>query len=184
MGANWKVCPSCLRLIALSEIDLKFVPDLSLQRRPSLVQKLRNHFTAPRAPKIESPPVKFAGGCDILDIQRELDGFPQLQKTERKLRLLAWQRLNHGDAPHELPTAWARENMCKVLPLMKGKRTSMRITRMELLRQLGRFDEALAAVEECLVKCSDEEQFVVLQLMQACLQKRTDVFELEKVSSE
>ena len=187
---DWKVCPYCARLVSLLEAES--VPYPEPPEPPpnrSLLQRLRDRLLPIPTSDVaassghSAPTIKGADVCDLSALRRELDGYPLSQKTERQLRLIVWRLVNHPFRPHGLPADWTKDNLQRLLPLMTGEEEAAScILHVEMLRQLGRFDDALT-VANGLPKYTDGELSAVECVMNACREKHTEVFELPHVES-
>jgi hypothetical protein len=112
-------------------------------------------------------------------------GFARNPEEERGARVLAWWKSNEplrGEAVAQVYAAWARvgpwnpdprarqANMELLLNLLDLSDAGDRLIKAELLRELGRFDEALAALREV---DSDHFSWVVDQIRPLCEQEDT-----------
>ncbi|MBK8167987.1 MAG: hypothetical protein IPK64_18740 [bacterium] len=129
-----------------------------------------------RAAKVKSPDEQ-----EYYNAIRE--GLGRDQEHDLQLRTLVWHVSNHpyrepaeGLAPPpESGERW--DNLCAMLALLEDGEGRVALQKAEVLRQLGRWQESLAALEQ--VNEPDYEQFV-LAIRAGCQARNTLVIELPR----
>lgn len=194
---DWRLCPTCNRLMDLRNAKLTMqhepMPPPLLPKK-SVISKLCSIFRKSPSVADESAldwsheaPTPDAPGTEPIhpsSIQQELDSFTLPVDLERRLRKIAWLRWSHSQLSNKPTRAWHLANMEHLLPLMKEGNEDCILISAELLRQLGRFDEAAARLQQGRHDISEKNRYVAELMAQACRDRLTEPFVLKKRFSE
>jgi hypothetical protein len=187
-----RLCPTCNRLMELSKayLSMQHEPEPPPAPRKSYVRTLSNTFrrSSPVSDKqpLEPSPLTLSSaspGAKMIhpsSIQQELDNFPLPVDVELRLRHIAWQRWNHSEISNKPTHAWHKSNMESLLPLLEKSTQDSILSGAELLRQLGRFDEALDRLREGTYKISETQRYIAELMTRACSDGRTEPFVIKE----
>jgi hypothetical protein len=193
---NLRPCPTCNRLMELSNATLKMrhEPEPPPAPRKSYLRSLSNIFRGSPSVSAEQPldasRVTLSSeppGAKMIhpsSIQQELDGYPLPADVELRLRHIAWQQWNHSQLGDKPTIAWHLSNMECLLPLLKENTEDCILGRAELLRQLERFDEALDQLQQGAHYISEKTCYVADLIAQACRDELTQPFVIKQRFSE
>lgn len=183
---DWRPCPSCKRLMELSNARLTMRYEPKPPPRKPFISKLGNLFRKKRpvADPLTLRNLSVAKMIHPSSIQEELDSFILPPATERRLRRIEWLRWNHSQESNKPTHAWHAANMEHLLSLPTERTEESVLIRAELLRHLGRFEEALASIRSDRHVVSEKNRYVAELMTQACRDRLTEPFVIKERFSE